>query len=159
MTDRETFMRRALALSREGMEQGHGGPFGAVIVRDGEIVGEGFNRVLSTNDPTAHAEMNAIRDAARRLQNFNLGECEIYVIGVPCPMCMAAIFWARIGHIHYVLEPKDAEEIGFDDKLFYEELEKPLDRRSVPATAMPDLRREARAIYDLWPARADRTPY
>ena len=132
---------------------------GAVVVTDGAVVGEGFNRVLSTNDPTAHAEVTAIRDASARLRRFDLSGCEIYVIGVPCPMCMAAIFWARIDRIHTVLKPEDAEDIGFDDKLFYEELDKPLAARTVPVVEVPELRDEARAIYDLWPGRADKTPY
>jgi len=153
------FMRRALALSREGVTTGHGGPFGAVVVQGDDIVGEGFNRVLSSNDPTAHAEVTAIRDAAARLKRFNLSGCDIYIIGVPCPMCMAAIFWARIDRIFYVLRPQDAEDIGFDDKFFYEELDKPLHARAVPVMEMPDLRDEARAIYDLWPEKSDRTHY
>ncbi len=157
--DDTRFMSRALALSRQGMEAGHGGPFGAVIVSDGAIVGEGHNRVLSTNDPTAHGEVVAIRDASRRLGTFKLDGCAIYVIGVPCPMCMAAIYWARIERLYYVLVPADAEAIGFDDDAFYRELEKPLGERAVPAIAMPELRDEARAIYDAWPAKADKVDY
>ena len=157
--DDTRFMRRALALSRQGMEGGHGGPFGAVIVKDGAIVGEGHNRVLSTNDPTAHGEVVAIRDATARLGTFKLGGCAIYTIGMPCPMCMAAIYWARIARLYYVLEPADAEAIGFDDDAFYRELAKPLGQRSLAATAMPDLRADARAIYDAWPAKADKVEY
>ena len=157
--DDTRFMRRALDLSRQGMDGGHGGPFGAVIVKDGAIVGEGHNRVLTTNDPTAHGEAVAIRDAAARLGTFKLDGCAIYIIGVPCPMCMAAIYWARIEKIHYVLEPADAEAIGFDDQEFYRQLKKPMGERAVPAIAMLALRAEARAIYDAWPARADKVDY
>ena len=159
VADDTRFMRRALALSRAGMETGHGGPFGAVIVKDGVIVGEGHNRVLSTNDPTAHGEVVAIRDASASLGTFKLDGCSIYVIGVPCPMCMAAIYWARLERIYYVLVPADAEAIGFDDQEFYRQLEKPLADRAVPAIAMAELRDEARAIYDLWPAKADKVAY
>jgi len=100
-TVKERFMRRAIELAYAGMEGGHGGPFGAVVVRDGEVVGEGHNRVLSTNDPTAHAEVTAIRDASARLGRFDLADCEIYVNGVPCPMCMAAVYWSRIRKLYY----------------------------------------------------------
>ena len=127
------FMNRAIALAYEGMNGGHGGPFGAVIVRDGVIIGEGHNRVLSSTDPTAHAEVTAIRDASARLKNFDLSGTEIYVNGMPCPMCMSAIFWARIGKVYYGCGPEDAEAIGFDDHEFYRQLAIPPAERTTPA--------------------------
>lgn len=156
---KERFMRRAIELAYAGMEGGHGGPFGAVVVRDGEVVGEGHNRVLSTNDPTAHAEVTAIRDASARLGRFDLADCEIYVNGVPCPMCMAAIYWSRIKKLYYACLPEDAEAIGFDDAAFYRELEKPLEDRSLPAEQVAGCAEEARACYRAWLDKPDRTPY
>ncbi len=131
---KQAFMRRAIALAYAGMDGGHGGPFGAVVVRDGSIVGEGHNRVLSSNDPTAHAEVTAIRDASRALARFNLSDCEIYVNGLPCPMCMAAIYWARIGKLYYACLAEDAEAIGFDDQEFYRELARPVGARAAGRT-------------------------
>ena len=119
MMSHEQFMRRAIELSRGGMAIGSGGPFGAVVVKDGKIIGEGYNMVLETNDPTAHAEVTAIRNAAAALRNFSLEGCDMYCIGLSCPMCMASIFWARIDHLYYVLPPEEAEDIGFDDKYFF----------------------------------------
>jgi len=156
---RHDFMRRAIALAREGMEKGAGGPFGAVVVLDGEIVGEGHNRVLETNDPTAHAEVVAIRAAAKALGRFSLEGCEMYCIGLSCPMCMASLYWARIERLTYVLPPEEAEEIGFDDKYFFDQLAKPVGERDFPVVAMPALHDEARAVYRMWTAKADRTPY
>lgn len=156
---KERFMRRAIELAYAGMEGGHGGPFGAVVVRDGEVVGEGHNRVLSTNDPTAHAEVTAIRDASARLGRFDLADCEIYVNGVPCPMCMAAIYWSRIKKLYYACLPEDAEAIGFDDAAFYRELEKPLEDRSLPAEQVAGCAEAARACYRAWLDKPDRTPY
>ena len=134
----DDFMRQAIGLAYTGMQGGHGGPFGAVIVQDGVVVGQGHNRVLSSNDPTAHAEVTAIRDASSKLQKFDLSGTEIYVNGMPCPMCMAAIFWARIERVYYACAPADAEVIGFDDAEFYRQLEKPPEERSVPALQMPE---------------------
>jgi len=152
-------MRRAIALSHEGMEKGSGGPFGAVVVLDGKIVGEGHNRVLETNDPTAHAEVVAIRNAAKALGRFSLEGCEMYCIGLSCPMCMASLYWARIERLYYVLPPEEAEAIGFDDKYFFDQLAKPLEERDFPVVSMPALYDEARAVYQMWPAKSDRTPY
>lgn len=131
MQDREIFMRRAIELAREGMNQGAGGPFGAVVVRDGTIVGEGWNRVVGSNDPTAHGEMIAIRDACARLGTFSLEGCEIHTTGQPCPMCLGAIHWARIGRIYYGFRIEDAAAIGFDDTEFYRQMMLPADERSV----------------------------
>ncbi len=156
---KETFMRRAIALAYDGMNGGHGGPFGAVVVAAGRIVGEGHNRVLSSNDPTAHAEVTAIRDASRALGRFDLSDCEIYVNGLPCPMCMAAIYWARIAKLTYACRPEDAEAIGFDDEEFYRELAKPIGERALAAERLASCYDEARACYDAWLERDDRTPY
>jgi guanine deaminase len=123
-------MRRAIELARAGMRAGDGGPFGAVVVRDGEIVGEGWNRVLATNDPTAHGEIMAIRDACRRLGRFSLEGCEIHTTGEPCPMCLGAIHWARIEQIFFGFRVEDAATVGFDDREFYEQMRlAPAERR------------------------------
>jgi len=132
MPDETRFMRRAIELARIGMNSGAGGPFGAVVVKDGEIVGEGHNRVVATNDPTAHGEVVAIRDACTRLGAFSLAGCEIYTTGEPCPMCLGAIHWARIGRIYYGFGISDAAAIGFDDREFYRQFTLPLDERDVP---------------------------
>ncbi len=124
-------MRRAIDLGRRGMHAGDGGPFGAVIVRDGRIVGEGWNRVVGTSDPTAHGEIVAIRDACRREHGFALKGCDLYTTGQPCPMCLAAIYWARIDRVFYGFTVQDAAAIGFDDRLIYDELAKPSAGRAV----------------------------
>lgn len=127
------FMKRAIALARQGMLQGAGGPFGAVIVRDGVIIGEGWNRVLATNDPTAHGEVSAIRDACAKLGTFSLDGCEIHTTGQPCPMCLGAIHWARIGKIYYGFRVGDAAEIGFDDTEFFRQMQLPAEERLIPS--------------------------
>ena len=152
-------MKRAIGLARQGMAGGHGGPFGAVVVRGGEIIGEGHNRVLSAIDPTAHAEVTAIRDAARREGNFDLSGTEIYVNGLPCPMCMSAIFWARIGKVYYACTPEDAARIGFDDEKFYTELAKPPAARETPATQLTEFLSDARETYAEWVRLEARIPY
>jgi guanine deaminase len=153
------FMREAIAVAYKGMNGGHGGPFGAVIVKDGRVVGSGHNRVISSGDPTAHAEVTAIRDAARNLGTHDLSGTVIYVNGLPCPMCMAAIFWARIGKIYFGCTPEDAEAIGFDDQEFYRQLEKPLAARSVPTVQVESCYEDARACYQAWLEKPDRVPY
>lgn len=127
----EKFMRRAVELSAQSVRNG-GGPFGAVIVRDGEIVGEASNSVTKDNDPTAHAEVNAIRRAAAKLGTFNLDGCDIYTSCEPCPMCLGAIYWAHLSHIYYCNTRKDAAEIVFDDDFIYHEFNVPLEGRSIP---------------------------
>lgn len=144
MEGREKFMRRAIELAREGMNQGTGGPFGAVVVRDDVIIGEGWNRVVSSNDPTAHGEMTAIRDACAKLGNFSLEGCEIYTTGQPCPMCLGAIQWARIGKIFFGFRIEDAARIGFDDSEFFRQMALPLDERRIPAQEL--CREEAVAL-------------
>ncbi|MDE8344891.1 MAG: nucleoside deaminase [Acidocella sp.] len=159
MTDHAEFMRQAIALAYQGMEGGHGGPFGAVIVRDGAVIGTGHNRVLSAMDPTAHAEVTAIRDASARVRHFDLSGSTIYVNGMPCPMCMSAIFWARIGAVYYGCGPADAEAIGFDDQEFYRQLAMPEGERTTPATQMSECYDEAKACYAAWLTRDGRTNY
>jgi tRNA(Arg) A34 adenosine deaminase TadA len=132
MRDREIFMKRAIELARNGMLSGDGGPFGTVVVRDGEIVGEGWNRVIRTNDPTAHGEITAIRDACARLGTFSLDGCEIHTTGQPCPMCLGAIQWARISRIFYGFRIEDAAEIGFDDREFFRQMALPAAERAIP---------------------------
>ncbi len=153
----EAFMRRAIALSREKSAAGEGGPFGAVVVRGGTVIGEGWNRVVGTNDPTAHAEIVAIRQACAHRRNFNLEGCEIYTSCEPCPMCLAAILWARIGRLYYANTRVDAAAIGFDDDYFYREVAKPMSELDVPASRLlPD---EARAVFSEWNARPDKVRY
>jgi tRNA(Arg) A34 adenosine deaminase TadA len=134
MEHRKEFMKRAIELARHGMRRGDGGPFGAVVVRDGEIIGEGWNRVLATNDPTAHGEITAIREACARLGSFSLEGCEIHSTGEPCPMCLGAIHWARIGAIHYGFRIEDAAEIGFDDREFFRQFQLPPEQRTIPSS-------------------------
>lgn len=150
-------MRRAIALSRLGMERGAGGPFGAVVVRDGVVVGEGYNQVTSTNDPTAHAEVVAIRDACRRLGTFNLSGASIYASCEPCPMCLAAILWARIDRLWYAGANEDASAVGFDDSAFHREIRLPVDERSLkPRRLLAD---EAKAVLAEWARKPDKVPY
>lgn len=131
--NREEFMERAVSLARRGMLRGDGGPFGAVVVRDGQVIGEGWNQVLSTNDPTAHGEICAIRDACARLGTFSLAGCEIHTTGQPCPMCFGAILWARIEVVYYGFRVEDAAEVGFDDREFFTQISLPADQRAVPS--------------------------
>ena len=133
MRNPDVFMKRAIELARQGIARGEGGPFGAVVVRDGEIIGEGWNRVVSTNDPTAHGEISAIRDACARIGAFSLEGCEIHTTGQPCPMCLGAIHWARIGRIHYGFRIEDAAEIGFDDREFFRQMSLPPEERRIPS--------------------------
>lgn len=151
----ERFMKRAIELSREGALGGHGYPFGTTIVKDGKIVGEGFNMVVSTNDPTAHAEVVAIRDACKKLKTFSLKGCDLYVNGPPCCMCFASIMWAEIDRVFYVLSAQDSADIGLGDQHLYAEMSRPLEERSIPFIPMHQLDKEAREVYDLWAAKID----
>jgi tRNA(Arg) A34 adenosine deaminase TadA len=155
--DDERFMRHAIRLSREKMRDGAGGPFGAVIVKDGAVIGEGWNRVTSSNDPTAHAEIVAIREACRALGSFTLNGCTLYTSCEPCPMCLAASYWARIGRMFYANTRTDAASIGFDDAFFYQQVALPLDRQAMPANRL--LAPEARLVFDEWAAKPDKVPY
>ena len=150
------YMRRAIALADESVRRG-GGPFGAVIVKDGVIIAEGSNSVTILNDPTAHAEVSAIREACRRLGTFHLDGCTIYTSCEPCPMCLGAIYWAGIKQIFYGNNRKDAADIGFADDFIYEELERPLEARRLPIR--PLLREEAQESFHLWEKKTDRVNY
>ncbi len=153
----EDFMREALRLAELGMRENHGGPFGCVVVREGEIVGRGHNRVTSTLDPTAHAEVVAIREACRALGTFELSGCELYTSCEPCPMCLAAIYWARLDRVYFANTRADAAAIGFDDELLYEELALPLERRRLEMK--PLLREEGLAAFREWLAKPDKVAY
>ncbi len=153
----EAHMKRAVALAVQGIELGHGGPFGAVVVRDGAVVGEGWNQVLHTKDPTAHAEVVAIRDACRRLGSYDLSGCEIYASCEPCPMCLGAIYWARIGRVYYSVNRRDAAGIEFLDEFIYEDLAKPLDERSLPMVHVPC--DGARDAFAAWMRRLGHVTY
>ena len=150
------FMRRAIALSCERVAAG-GGPFGAVIVRDGAIVAEGWNEVTSSNDPTAHAEVMAIRRACAALGRFDLRGCAIYSSCEPCPMCLAAIYWARLEQIHFAADRTDAAAAGFDDAFLYAEIPLPVERRRIPTAQMRGA--EGRAAIDLWARAPDKIHY
>ncbi len=157
MAEDESFMRHAIALSRRGMAGGAGGPFGAVVVRDGQVVGEGWNQVTSTNDPTAHAEVVAIREACRRLGRFDLRGCTLYTSCEPCPMCLAAAYWARLDAVHYANSRNDAAAIGFDDELLYREIPKPVEARALPMRRL--LAAEALETFAEWARKPDKVPY
>ena len=156
MNDQD-FMREAIALSHRMMEEGKGGPFGAIIVRDGEIIAEGYNQVTSGNDPTAHAEVSAIREACRKLGTFALADCDIYTSCEPCPMCLSAIYWARLRRMVYANSRQDAAGIGFDDEFLYQEVAKPIDDRSLATTRL--LQDEAIEAFRAWEAKADKILY
>ncbi len=149
-------MRRAIELSKENIENG-GGPFAAVIVRDGEIVAEGANRVTADNDPTAHAEVNAIRAACRKLNTFMLNGCEIYTSCEPCPMCFGAIYWARLDKIYFACDKDDAADAGFDDSFIYKEIALQPQYRSKPSEMM--LHGEAMETFRRWKLKEDKTDY
>ena len=150
-------MRHAVRLSAERMREGAGGPFGAVIVRDGKVVAEGWNRVTSTNDPTAHAEVTAIRNACQALGTFSLQGCDLYTSCEPCPMCLSAIYWARLDRVYFANTRADAARIGFDDELIYAEVSKPLADRAIPTIQL--VLPEAEAVFAEWQASPDRTRY
>jgi tRNA(Arg) A34 adenosine deaminase TadA len=151
------FLRRAIALATQNVVSGAGGPFAALIVRDGQIVGEGVNTVTTTNDPTAHGEVNAIRSAAKSLGTFTLAGCELYTSCEPCPMCLAASYWARIDAIYYGASAADAARAGFDDAFLYAELRKDQSARSLPATQL--LGDEAWASFAAWNSSPNKVAY
>lgn len=155
--DQQYFMNKAVELSLENMREGKGGPFGAIIVKDGKIVGTGANHVTSENDPTAHAEVVAIRDACKNLGTFQLDGCEIYTSCEPCPMCLAAIYRARPKVIYYANTRKDAADIGFDDDFLYEELKKDLENRSLPIHQLD--KENALKVFDEWKKKSDKIEY
>ena len=150
-------MLEALQLAEQGMMNNEGGPFGCVIVKDNVIIGRGNNKVLLTNDPTAHAEVTAIRDACRYLNSFQLEGCDLYTSCEPCPMCLGAIYWARPSKVFFACTRNDAAEIGFDDDFIYHELEKTFTSRSIPMQQM--MREKALMIFEAWKSKPDKIPY
>jgi len=158
MTDKDKhFMRHAISMAKKGMDSNAGGPFGCVIVKDDKIISEGFNKVTSTSDPTAHAEVVAIREACRKLNSFQLEDCVIYTSCEPCPMCLGAIYWARPKMVYFGCTKKDAAKIDFDDQFIYDELDKKMDDREVPFVGL--LREEAQLVFDKWAEKTDKKEY
>lgn len=158
MSQDEKFIQRAIELARQGMESEEGGPFGAVIVNaEGELIGEGNNQVTSSNDPTAHAEVVAIRRACQTIGNYQLEGCTIYTSCEPCPMCLGAIYWARPERIVYACSRKDAADIGFDDDYIYKEIPLPIFERQIPAIQQG--RSEGLEVFKEWSAKIDKTEY
>ena len=150
------FMMRAIELSIDSVNS-RGGPFGSVIVKDDKILGEGSNKVTSTNDPTAHGEIVAIRYACKNLNNFNLSGCDLYTSCEPCPMCLSAIYWAHIDKIYYANTRSDAQKIDFDDSLIYSELTKKIDQKKIPMVQL--MREEASKAFELWDKKIDKVKY
>ena len=151
------YMARAIELSLENVRSGRGGPFAAVVVQDGRIIAEGTNRVTSANDPTAHAEIVAIREACRALSHFQLTGCEIYTTCEPCPMCLGAIYWARPARVYFATTAADAARYGFDDSFIGQELQRPRAERKIPMTQM--MGEEALAAFRLWEQKPDKVQY
>jgi guanine deaminase len=151
------FMARAIQLAIENVHSGRGGPFGAVIARNGEMIAEGANQVTATKDPTAHAEVNAIRAACAKLGVFELQDCEIYTSCEPCPMCLGAIYWARLSRIYFASVAADAARVGFDDSLIYREMAKPHSQRAIPMVQM--MRQEALAAFRAWEEKPNKIVY
>ena len=149
-------MKRAIELSIENVNKG-GGPFGCVIVKDEKIISEGMNRVTVDNDPTSHGEIVAIRNACKKLNTFNLSNCSLYSSCEPCPMCMSAIYWSRIGKVYYANTRDDAKKINFDDSLIYSEIPKKNEDRKIPIKQM--MRNEALKAFDLWDKKIDKIEY
>jgi tRNA(Arg) A34 adenosine deaminase TadA len=144
----QQFLERAIELSREGMRAGKGGPFGCVIVKDGKIIGEGYNQVATTNDPTAHAEVVAIRNACQHLNSFQLTDCDVYASCEPCPMCLGAIYWARPNRVIYANTKQDAAAINFDDQFIYDEIEKPGNQKTIVFIHSPH--QQALEVFKEW---------
>jgi len=155
--DHKYFMQRAIDISRKGMESNDGGPFGAVIVKDGKIIAEGNNKVTSSNDPTAHAEVVAIRNACQELNTFQLDGCIIYTSCEPCPMCLGAIYWARPEKMFYACTREDAARIGFDDDFIYKEINLNIQDRSIDTKQM--MNAEGNEVFNLWDTKKDKTEY
>lgn len=153
----EEFMREACRLAEDSLSRGHGGPFGCVVVRRGKVVGRGRNQVTATNDPTAHAEVVAIREACRELKTFKLADCELYASCEPCPMCLSAIYWARIPEAYFGNSRTDAAAIGFDDDFIYQQIPLPVGERHV--SMRPLLRDEANGAFAEWKGKPDKVAY
>ena len=158
MTEQDKeFMRRAIELAQNGIDADQGGPFGAIVVKDGKIIGEGCNRVTSTNDPTAHAEIVAIREACQNLKSFQLDGCTIYTSCEPCPMCLGAIYWARPAQMFFACSREDAAQVGFDDDFIYNEIERPIEERHIKSINF--LREEGLKVFENWANKSDKTEY
>lgn len=155
--DHKKFMQRAIDLAQKGVDSNAGGPFGAVVVKDGEIVGEGCNSVTSTNDPTAHAEVIAIRQACAALGSFQLDGCILYTSCEPCPMCLGAIYWARPEKVYFACTRDDAANIGFDDQFIYDEISSNISDRKIDAVNF--MREESLAVFENWDKKADKIEY
>jgi guanine deaminase len=155
--ERKKFMERAVELSLKGSSEGKGGPFGAVIVKNGKIVGEAYNQVTSTNDPTAHAEVMAIRDACKNLDTFDLTDCEVYTSCEPCPMCLGAIYWSRAKKIYYGNTREDAKKMGFDDSFIYDEIPLPLSERKIEIVQLGH--QEALHVFEMWEKNEGKIKY
>jgi guanine deaminase len=153
----EVYMKEALRLARQGMLANKGGPFGAVVVMSNQIIGRGYNQVISAKDPTGHAEMIAIREACRHLDHFHLKGCTIYTSSEPCPMCMGAIYWAHLDRLVYGASRKAAAEAGFDDQFIYEELKKPLEKRRFSVESMMEA--DMKKIFQEWKNKEDKITY
>lgn len=157
MTREEKFMEEAIVLAEKAVENGEGGPFGCVIVKDDKIIGRGNNKVTSTNDPTAHAEIIAIREACKNLNSFQLEDCEIYASCEPCPMCLGAIYWARPKIIYYGNTRNDAAKIGFDDSMIYDEISSATENRKIPAINL--CRKKANRTFTEWEQKSNKIMY
>jgi len=153
----EKFMGEAIKLSLKGVLSGKGGPFGAIVVKNNQIIAEDHNRVTSTNDPTAHAEVVAIRKACKKLKTFNLVGCELYTSCEPCPMCLGAIYWSHLDAVYFANTKKDAASIGFDDLFIYQEINRPIDKRRTKFKQI--MHAEALTAFDLWRSKIDKTRY
>lgn len=155
--EHKNFIKRAIELSEKGMDSQAGGPFGAVIVKDGKIIAEGFNRVTSTNDPTAHAEVVAIREACKNLDSFQLDDCILYTSCEPCPMCLGAIYWARPKAVYYACNREDAADIGFDDQFIYDEIDEKMEQRKIEFINLS--REEGLKVFNKWDRKENKTKY
>lgn len=155
--DKNKYMQLAIDLAKENVKKGFGGPFGAVIVKNGEVIAQAANSVTSTNDPTAHAEVNVIRQACKKLNTFNLSGCEIYASCEPCPMCLSAIYWARIDKVYVAATKKDAADAGFDDEFIYKELDLPENKRQLRTSEL--LMEEGQKPFIEWKQKADKITY
>jgi tRNA(Arg) A34 adenosine deaminase TadA len=157
MEEQRKFMKEAIDMARENVHKVNGGPFGAVVVKDGKVIGRGINQVTSLNDPTAHAEIVAIRDACKTLNSFSLEGCEIYSSCEPCPMCLGSIYWAGISRLYYSATKADAEKAGFRDANIYKEFALPKDERRLPTIQL--MHKEATEVFDEWSSSETKIPY
>jgi len=155
-TDKK-YIKRAIELSQKGMDKNAGGPFGALVVKNGEVIAEGYNQVTSSNDPTAHAEVVAIREACKKLDSFQLEDCVIYTSCEPCPMCLGAIYWARAKAVYYACTKQDAAEVGFDDQFIYDEIETRIEDRNIKFINLN--REEGKQVFKNWEKKEGRTDY